>query len=101
MNTTNTTGNRSAVLAPALTLGLALALSPVLPLAPAPAHAQEVGPANGSLIVAGGALSDPAVFARFVELAGGPSAPIVIIPTAGGGQSYDQYFPGRRPFERA
>ena len=99
MNTTNTTGIRSAALP--LALGLALALGPALPLAPAPAHAQEVGPANGSLIVAGGALSDPAVFARFVELAGGPSAPIVIIPTAGGGQSYDQYFPGRRPFERA
>ena len=65
------------------------------------ASAQQVGPANGSLIVAGGALSDPAVFARFVELAGGPSAPIVIIPTAGGADSYDQYFQGRRPFEAA
>lgn len=63
--------------------------------------AQQVGPANGSLIVAGGALSDPAVFARFVELAGGPSAPIVVIPTAGGGESYDQFFRGRRAFEAA
>ncbi len=63
--------------------------------------AQQVGPANGSLIVAGGALSDPAVFARFVELAGGPAAPIVIIPTAGGGDDYDQFFSGRRAFERA
>ena len=70
-------------------------------LAIAPASAQQVGPANGSLIVAGGALSDPAVFARFVDLAGGPSAPIVIIPTAGGGEEYDQYFRGRRPFEAA
>ena len=67
----------------------------------APASAQQVGPANGSLIVAGGALSDPAVFARFVDLAGGPSAPIVIIPTAGGAEEYDQYFRGRRPFEAA
>ena len=65
------------------------------------APAQQVGPANGSLIVAGGALSDPAVFARFVELAGGPSAPIVVIPTAGGGESYDQFFRGRRAFEAA
>ena len=65
------------------------------------APAQEVGPANGSLIVAGGALSDPAVFARFVELADGPSAPIVVIPTAGGGESYDQFFRGRRAFEAA
>ncbi|MDE2795136.1 MAG: cyanophycinase [Gemmatimonadota bacterium] len=70
-------------------------------LAAIPLTAQQVGPANGTLIVAGGALSDPAVFARFVELAGGPSAPIVIIPTAGGGDSYDQFFGGRRPFERA
>ena len=44
-------------------------------LAAIPLTAQQVGPANGTLIVAGGALSDPAVFARFVELAGGPSAP--------------------------
>lgn len=65
------------------------------------ASAQQVGPENGTLIVAGGALSDPAVFRQFVELAGGPSAPIVIIPTAGGGDSYDQYFGGRRRFEEA
>ena len=67
----------------------------------APVEAQTVGPANGSLIVAGGALRDPAVFSRFVELAGGPSAPIVIIPTAGGAPDYDQYFGGRRAFEAA
>ncbi len=66
-----------------------------------PAAAQQVGPANGSLVVAGGALRDPAVFARFVELAGGPSAPIVVIPTAGGADDYDEYFRGRRAFERA
>ena len=87
----------TAVPARALALTLTLALTS----APPPAHAQEVGPANGSLIIAGGALSDPAVFARFVELAGGPSAPIVIIPTAGGGRGYDQFFSGRRSFERA
>ena len=70
-------------------------------LATVSASAQQVGPANGSLIVAGGALSDPAVFERFVELAGGPSAPIVIIPTAGGAEHYDQFFQGRRAFEAA
>ena len=72
----------------------------VIPLA-FPAAAQSVGPANGSLIVAGGALRDPAVFEQFVALAGGPSAPIVIIPTAGGAPEYDQYFSGRRAFEEA
>ena len=94
-----TASTPTAVPARALTLALTLTLAPTF--TPAPAHAQEVGPANGSLIIAGGALRDPAVFARFVELAGGPSAPIVIIPTAGGGRSYDQFFSGRRPFERA
>ena len=77
------------------------AITAATALSRAPASAQQVGPANGSLIVAGGALSDPAVFARFVDLAGGPSAPIVIIPTAGGAEEYDQYFRGRRPFEAA
>jgi cyanophycinase len=60
-----------------------------------------VGPENGSLIVAGGALVDAGVFERFMELAGGPSAPIVVIPTAGGAPEYDQYFSGRRLFEEA
>ena len=85
---------------PSLLLSLSALLVASVLAAPL-ASAQQVGPANGSLIVAGGALSDPAVFARFVELAGGPSAPIVVIPTAGGGDSYDQYFRGRRPFETA
>ena len=89
-------------LRPPLTLRIAAtACLTATTLSVAPASAQQVGPANGSLIVAGGALSDPAVFARFVDLAGGPSAPIVIIPTAGGAEEYDQYFRGRRPFEAA
>ena len=81
-------------------LSIPTAIAAAIVLA-ASASAQEVGPENGTLIVAGGALSDPAVFRQFVELAGGPSAPIVIIPTAGGGDSYDQYFGGRRRFEEA
>ncbi len=82
-------------------LVLPLLAATAIPVPPPPLPAQQIGPANGSLIVAGGALSDPAVFARFVELAGGPAAPIVIIPTAGGGEDYDQFFSGRCPFERA
>ncbi len=43
------------------------------------------GPKNGHLIIAGGALRDPAVFAKFIELAGGEGqAHVVVIPTAGG-----------------
>ena len=97
VNPTNTTPIRPAALALALALSPAVMLSPALPLAPAAAHAQEVGPPNGSLIIAGGALRDPAVFAQFVELAGGPSAPIVIIPTAGGGRTTTSTSPAAVP----
>lgn len=63
--------------------------------------AQEIGPANGSLVIVGGALQDPAIWSRFVELAGGPDAPIVVIPTAGGAEQYDQYYPGLRGLRAA
>ena len=96
--------NRSSRLSPALRIAATACLTLIAAQTAssiAPASAQQVGPTNGSLIVAGGALSDPAVFARFVDLAGGPAAPIVIIPTAGGAEEYDQYFRGRRAFEAA
>jgi len=51
--------------------------------------AQEVGPPNGSLVIVGGAMRDSAIAQRFVELAGGEEARIVVVPTAGGGDDYD------------
>jgi cyanophycinase len=59
----------------------------------------EVGPENGSLVIVGGAMRDPAIVERFLELAGGKDAPIVVIPTAGGGEEYDQYWSGVRQFK--
>ncbi|MGW8123447.1 cyanophycinase [Roseivirga echinicomitans] len=45
------------------------------------------GPKNGHLIIAGGALKDPSVYAKIIELAGGKGkAHIVVIPTAGGNE---------------
>ena len=58
------------------------------------AIATEVGPANGTLVVAGGGVTDPAIYERFVTLAGGPEAPIVVIPTAGTGETYGDFWPG-------
>jgi cyanophycinase len=58
------------------------------------AVAAEVGPTSGSLVVAGGGINDPAIYERFVSLAGGPEAPIVVIPTAGTGESYGDFWPG-------
>ena len=46
-------------------------------------------------------MRDPAIMERFIDLAGGPEAPIVIIPTAGGGEHYDQYYPGARRWREA
>ena len=48
------------------------------------ANSQEVGPENGSLVIVGGGGADPALIKRFISLAGGPDANIVIIPTANG-----------------
>ena len=60
------------------------------------AHAQEVGPKRGALVIVGGAMKDPAIMERFIELAGGPTAPIVVIPTAGGDDDYDDFYRGAR-----
>jgi cyanophycinase len=65
------------------------------------AQAADVGPSNGYLVIVGGAMRDPAIFGRFLDLAGGPDAPIVIIPTAGGGENYDQYWRGLRRYKQA
>lgn len=70
-------------------LVLALAASPALPLA-----AQRVGPERGSLVVVGGALEDTTIIRTFLDLAGGVEAPIVVIPTAGEGEAYDDSFGG-------
>ncbi|HXV65333.1 MAG TPA: cyanophycinase [Vicinamibacteria bacterium] len=58
--------------------------------------AQEIGPKNGALVIVGGAMEDEAIARRFIDLAGGPEAPIVMIPTAGEGEEYDQYDSGAR-----
>ena len=44
----------------------------------------SVGPRTGSVMVVGGGQQGPEVFATFIELAGGPDALIVDVPTAGG-----------------
>ncbi len=58
----------------------------VAAICPSTATAQEVGPTNGSLVIVGGGLT-PQIVQRFIELAGGPEASIVVIPTAIGGDN--------------
>ena len=66
-----------------------------------PAVAQQVGPANGALLLVGGNMQDPAIVERFLDLAGGPDAPIVLVPTAGGAESYDRTWQGADAFRAA
>ena len=61
----------------------------------------QFGPPNGSLVIVGGAMRDPAIRQRFIDLAGGPDAPIVVIPTAGGGLEYDEWNSGLQGWKRA
>ena len=80
----------------------AAALLLVATLAPVPTAAQlqqqagppRVGPESGSLVVVGGAMRSPEIYRRFIELAGGPDAHIVLVPTAGGAEEYDDFYQG-------
>ncbi len=58
--------------------------------APVPATAPEYGPARGTLvIVGGGALEGTGIQEKFIELAGGLDAKLVVVPTAGGNKNPD------------
>ena len=65
--------------------------------APALIHAAEVGPANGTLVIVGGGAGTDLLKA-FVEIAGGPQAPLVVIPTANGSSIHDQFHRAARFF---
>lgn len=63
----------------------------VLALATTAQAAPDVrGPERGTLIVAGGGKLGPEIVGRFIALAGGPQAKIVVIPTAGEDAAYGQ-----------
>ena len=55
--------------------------------------AQKVGPKNGKLMIVGGGAANPLI-EKFVEIAGGENAKIVVIPTAGNSEEFsdDWYF---------
>ncbi len=48
------------------------------------ARTPSVGPATGAVMVVGGGAQGPELYAKFIELAGGPDALIIDVPTAGG-----------------
>ena len=72
-------------------------------LVPAAAIAQapKVGPARGAVLVVGGGSLGPEVLGKFIELAGGPDAIIVDVPTAGGDSLYPADWQGTRSLKAA
>lgn len=81
--------SRQSVLAIIVVVGVAIGSN---------AESAEIGPDNGRLVIAGGGGNIEAILKRFVDLAGGPTAPIVVILTASGAQTYDQYHRSARWF---
>ena len=63
-------------------------LAPLLLAAPLAAQTPTVGPPRGAVVVVGGGAIGTDVYGRFIELAGGPDALIVDVPTAGGDSTY-------------
>ena len=62
-------------------------------------QAQQISPPNGALVVVGGGRLDPSILDRFMELAGGPESPIVLIPTAGASDDFGDDFYGLQIFK--
>jgi cyanophycinase len=66
------------------------ASAPASAAASAASMSPEYGPANGTLVIVGGGSTDSTgIVEKFVELAGGPNAKIVVVPTAGGNRRAD------------
>lgn len=67
----------------------------------APSGEPKVGPPHGSVIVVGGGGQGPEVFAKLIELAGGPDALILDVPTAGGDSVYPPTWRGQNGLKAA
>jgi cyanophycinase len=71
------------------TRAVACIAAALIALAPAALAAPVArGPEKGALIIAGGGKLGPEIVGRFIALAGGPEAKIVVIPTAGEDATY-------------
>src|SRR6266550_4524812 len=57
------------------------------------------GPERGALVIVGGGRVGADILTRFFDLAGGRDQPLVVIPTAGGAETYAQDYPGLKMFK--
>src|ERR1700694_2164393 len=85
-------------------IGRAAALSFAFTLSAASSAAQStplVGPSRGAVMVVGGGAQGSELYAKFIELAGGPDALIIDVPTAGGDSVYPADWRGTRGLKAA
>jgi len=85
----------------ALVLCVLCALSlPALPALPGLRAAPVVtGPPHGALVIVGGGRVGPEILTRLFDLGGGRHAPLVVIPTASGAESYPDDWSGLKMFK--
>jgi cyanophycinase len=60
-----------------------------------------IGPTSGALVVAGGNIKDATIIERFLDLAGEPGVPIVVVPTAAEGDVNNLDWDFLEPFREA
>jgi cyanophycinase len=72
---------------------------PAFPALPAPPAPTVTGPAHGALVIVGGGRVGADILTRFFDLAGGRDAPLVVIPTANGAESYPPDWSGLKMFK--
>ena len=63
-------------------------------------NTSTIGPESGTLVIVGGGTLNDSIFQRVISLAGGPSAPIIVIPTAAGDPTYDNNSANADTFRR-
>ncbi len=61
----------------------------------------RVGPARGTVVVVGGGSMGPEIYKAFIDGAGGPDALILMVPNAGGADTYPQDRPSLRGWRTA
>jgi len=81
-------------------VALVLLFLPALPaLRALSAEPVVKGPEHGALVIVGGGRVGTDILTRMFDLAGGRDVELVVVPTAGGAETYDQNYPGLKMFK--
>lgn len=67
----------------------------IVVLSPVIVSAEDLGPANGALVIVGGGGMGKAIINEFIDRAGGREVPFVVIPTANVGEEWGEKYVAR------